>query len=141
MSRNRTFGKNILKHNLNERKNLLAEGVNTLSALRYSCQIRFKKLPILSFLLQLKDNNFKIKHFDPRKLLLSFYENFSINFSLFTFFSIKTIGQVEGHFYSHTQFCKIEKKLLYKKINTTFKPLIFNDIDSTIFCTMKIMMH
>ena len=55
---------------------------------------------------------------------------FLLIFSLFTFFSIRTIGQVEGHFYSHTQFCKIEKKLLYKKINTTFKPLIFNDIDS-----------
>tara|TARA_B100001939_G_scaffold201602_1_gene173210 strand:+ start:227 stop:1177 length:951 start_codon:yes stop_codon:yes gene_type:complete len=70
MSRNRTFGKNILKHNLNERKNLLAEGVNTLSALGNKLSNQdLKKLPILSFLLQLKDNNFKIKHFDPKKII------------------------------------------------------------------------
>ena len=50
MSRNRTFGKNILNHNLTERKNLLAEGVNTLSALGNKLSNQdLKKLPILSF--------------------------------------------------------------------------------------------
>ena len=58
---------------------------------------------------------------------------FVLIFSLFTFFSINIKAQVEAHFYSHTQFGKVEKKLVNKKINTTFKPLIFNDIDSLNF--------
>ena len=58
---------------------------------------------------------------------------FLLIFSFFTFFSINIKAQVEAHFYSQTQFGKVEKKLVSKKINTTFKPLIFNDIDSLNF--------
>ena len=70
MSRNRTFGKNILNHNPSERKNILVEGVNTLSALGNKLSTKdLNKLPILSFLLQLKENNFKTKSFDMRNIL------------------------------------------------------------------------
>ena len=70
MSRNRTFGKNILNHDQTDRKNILAEGVNTLSALGNKLSTQdLNKLPILSFLLQLKENNFKIKNFDPSNII------------------------------------------------------------------------
>lgn len=70
MSRNRTFGKNILNHNLTERSNVLAEGVNTLSALGNKLSNKdLNKLPILSFLLQLRENNFKIKNLDLRNII------------------------------------------------------------------------
>ena len=62
--------KNILNHNLTERRNVLAEGVNTLSALGNKLSNKdLNKLPILSFLLQLKENNFKIKNLDLRNII------------------------------------------------------------------------
>ena len=70
MSRNRTFGKNILNNNPDERKKILAEGVNTLSALANKLSTKdLNKLPILSFLLHLKENNFKIKNFDTSNII------------------------------------------------------------------------